>query len=109
MHVNFKFTRCNNERFLKIINSHALRWPIISLPAGVPGNKTWKNYLLLGRGPQDIFCWGGGARRLSTALFDTDLDNVKANQHVKYLCRKWFCSNVVVRTHTPDQLLYPDH
>jgi len=31
------------------------------------GRKKFEKYLLLGRGPQDIFCWGA-ARPLSTAL-----------------------------------------
>jgi len=60
-------------------------------------------------------------RKLLTATFNLtcdikfDLDNVKFNQHAKYLCRRSFRSTVVVRTdrqtdrHAIDWLLYLGH
>jgi len=41
--------------------------------------------------------------------FELDLDSIKLNQHAKYLSHRSRSSKLVVRTHTPNRLLYLDH
>jgi len=39
-----------------------------------------------------------------TLTFELQLDNIKLNQHVKYLGQKSFRSKVIVRTHSVSKL-----
>jgi len=41
--------------------------------------------------------------------FKIDLDRVRLNQRIKYLGQRSFRSQVIVRIHTPDRVLYLDH